>query len=147
MRFCSRSGTLIAEPAHVARRTTSNLVGSTDVAPGEASDHDESKSDFISKRRDPPAYTSSKSMMNLREMAAVGMHHDVLGAQLDRPPRKIRSRWGDPLPNWPREGELDEFSSATANSSSLELSHDCKFDHGRAEEQSQYLDFRAGLIL
>ncbi|EYB96912.1 hypothetical protein Y032_0145g2481 [Ancylostoma ceylanicum] len=100
----SGSGSLIAEPAQVARRTTSNLVGSADVPPGEASDHDESKSDFISKRRDPPTYTSSKSMMNLREMTALGMH-GVLTDQLDRPPRKIRSRWGDPLPNWQREGE------------------------------------------
>ncbi|KAK6754314.1 hypothetical protein RB195_013363 [Necator americanus] len=97
-----KSGSLIAEPAHVTRRTTSNLIGSTDVAPGEASDHDESKSDFISKRREPPTYTSSKSMMNLREMSTVGMH-GVLTDQLDRPPRKIRSRWGDPLPNWQRE--------------------------------------------
>ncbi|EYB96915.1 hypothetical protein Y032_0145g2481 [Ancylostoma ceylanicum] len=100
----NESGSLIAEPAQVARRTTSNLVGSADVPPGEASDHDESKSDFISKRRDPPTYTSSKSMMNLREMTALGMH-GVLTDQLDRPPRKIRSRWGDPLPNWQREGE------------------------------------------
>ncbi|VDM76465.1 unnamed protein product [Strongylus vulgaris] len=43
-------------------------------------------------------------MMNLREMSTAGMH-GVLADQLDRPPRKIRSRWGDPLPNWQPEGE------------------------------------------
>lgn len=94
-----RDGSLIVRPAQVTRRSASNLLGSTDTPEG--SDHDESKSDFISKRREPPSYTSSKSMMNLRDasLSNSGMH-GVLTEHLDQPPRRIRSRWGDPTPNW-----------------------------------------------
>ncbi|XGW02920.1 hypothetical protein V3C99_014724 [Haemonchus contortus] len=137
-----KDGSLIVRPAQVTRRSASNLLGSTDTAPREASDHDESKSDFISRRRDPTSYTSSKSMMNLRDMTA-GMH-GMLTEHLDQPPRRMRSKWGEPTPNWQRQ-EWEQPSGTLlfqpANTSSVNIS---RFERSPHIAQAQFVDFTSG---
>ncbi|WKY11716.1 hypothetical protein Q1695_003354 [Nippostrongylus brasiliensis] len=110
-----KDGSLIVRPAQVTRRSASNLLGPADPPSGEVSDHDGSKSDFISKRRESPSYTSSKSMMNLREMA-MPRGGGVFIEHLEQPPRRNRSRWGDPMPNWEQqEWQQSPGAAAAAN--------------------------------
>ncbi|VDM52203.1 unnamed protein product [Angiostrongylus costaricensis] len=120
-------GSLIVQPAQVTRHSTSNLFESSELA--NTSEHNESQSDFISKRRNLPIYSPSKSMINLRDMSPSALRdHEVLTDQLDRPTRKNRSCWGDPQPNWKLKQEWEQTSGTKIFHPSTMLSGNHMFE-------------------